>query len=35
MNKLLFKYLGWFLYPEAKQGKEDKHQALKKLYGGR
>ncbi len=35
MDKLLFKYLGWFLYPETKQGKENKNQNLKKLYGGR
>lgn len=35
MNKLVFKYLGWILYPEAKQGKEDKHQKMKKTYGSR
>ena len=30
MNKLLFKYLGWILYPETKQGKEDRYQKMEK-----
>jgi len=32
MNKLVFKYLGWFFYP-IKQGKENRYQKLEKIYG--
>jgi|688.fasta_scaffold25536_16 hypothetical protein len=33
MNKLIFKYLGWLLYPDGKQGKEHRHKNLKNIYG--
>lgn len=35
LDKLIFKYLGWLLYPKNKLGKEEQHKKMCQDYDGK